>query len=50
MAGEVHAAIEIVIEADQSSHQDKVDLADLDVDIDLPPGVRLVLQRQTSEP
>ena len=48
VAGEVRAAIEIVIEA-ESSHPDAVDLADLDVDIDLPPGVRLILQRQTSE-
>jgi len=50
VAGEVRAAIEIVIEADQSSHPDQVDLADLGVDVDLPLGVRVILQRQTSEP
>jgi len=49
VADEVHAAIEIVIEA-ESSHPDAVDLADLDVNLDLPPGVRLILQRQASEP
>jgi hypothetical protein len=50
IAGEVRASIEIVIEADRSSHPDEVDLADLGVDVDLPPGVRLILQRQALEP
>jgi hypothetical protein len=48
--GEVRVAIQIVIETDRSSHPDEVDLADPGIDVDLPLGVRLILQRQASEP